>query len=997
MGEPQRHPHQNLFGDYDIQFGGFDKLMPHRLREVLLVAAPYDSFLLADDDRLTELVFSEYLDLNLRYAPRVTRVSSAKEALTRLREGRRFDIVITMAQVGETEAAAFAREVKSFAPRLPVVLLAFNSLEFSRLSAEEQAAFDRIFLWLGDPRIFMSIIKLTEDRLNIDHDIQRSGVQAVLLVEDSVRFCSAYLPLLYAELMKQTHLLMTEGINLTHKMLRMRARPKILLASSEEEAWALYERYRGNLLGVITDVEFPSQGRLDPEAGLRLAERIKAQDPDMPVLVQSSDTRFTSKAAAVGASFLDKKSPSLLRQLQSFMLNYLGFGEFVFRLEDGREVGRAADLHSLVTLLRSIPASSLEYHSRNNHFSKWLMARTEFELAYRLRPRKLSEFADVEGLRKHLLEAMHQSIHRTQSGAILQFDGRYFDRDSPFVKIGSGSIGGKARGLAFMNFALSRREVSERFPGVRLTVPNTAVLGTDVFEFFVEHNNLLPVIRAEGSNEDLCEAFLRAPLPSYVQKDLETFLARVQEPLAVRSSSMLEDARSQPFAGVYKTYMLPNSDPDPAVRLRQLERAVKLVYASTFSVEARSYLRFTARLPDEEKMAVIIQRIVGRAHDEGRRFYPDISGMAQSYNYYPIEPMQAEDGISYMALGLGKTIMDGYRSLRFSPAHPRSLHQFSTIKDFLDNSQREFLAVDTSRSDLEFSFDAEPHILRLGLEAAEADGTLAIAGSTYSSENDAVYDGIGRPGTRIVSFAPILKNELFPLAEILLFLCDLGMDAMGSHVELEFALTYDPSAQRPVDFNILQMRPMISRRLRKKADLSDADPKRVLCRSSKALGDGDIQDVADILYVKPAAFDAARTLDIAREIGEINETLKREGRFCLLAGPGRWGSADRRLGIPVKWNQISSARAIIETALEGFAVDPSYGAHFFHNVTSLGIGYFTLRPESEDRAVDWDWLSSQPALRETAYLRHVRLKSALDIRIDGGSGCGLILKPREDA
>jgi CheY-like chemotaxis protein len=983
---------QTIFGEYDVQFGGFDKLMPNRVREVLLVAAPYDSFLLADDDRLTELVFSEYLDLNLRYAPRVTRVSNAAQALAKLKGGESFDLVITMAQVGEIELAAFAREVKALFPRMPLVLLAFNTLDFTQLPDEDKAAFDRIFLWLGDPRIFMSIVKLVEDRLNIDHDIRLSGVQAVLVVEDSIRFYSSYLPIAYAEMMKQTQLLMAEGINLSHKMLRMRARPKVLLASSFEEAWELYARYRSNLLGVITDVEFPRGGKADPQAGLRLTEKIKTDDPDMPVLVQSSDAKFAPLAEAVGASFLDKGSPTLLKQLQSFMLTYFGFGDFVFRLADGAEAGRASDLHSMIELLQSVPPESVEYHASRNHFSKWLMARTEFEIAARLRPRKISEFKDLETLRKHLVETLHQFVHKTQLGTVLQFDGRYFDRDSPFVKLGSGSIGGKARGLAFMNFALSRREVAERFDGVRITVPNTAVIGTDVFDFFLEQNELHGVVRAEGDHAALCAAFLKARLPAYIMRDLETLVQRVQDPLAVRSSSMLEDARSQPFAGVYKTYMLPNNHPDPATRLRQLERAVKLVYASTFSPDARSYLRYTARLPDEEKMAVIVQRLVGRSRGNGARFYPDVSGVVQSYNYYPVPPMRPEEAVSYVALGLGKTIMDGYRSLRFSPAHPQNLHQFATVKDFLANSQREFLAVDTAGSVDDFDFDSEPNIARLGLDEAEVDGTLAAVGSTYSPENDAVYDGIGRAGTRLVTFAPILKNDLFPLAEILRFLCAMGTDAMGSHVEMEFALSVDPAAERPVEFNVLQMRPMISRQLNQKVNLYGVDPARVVCGSPKALGNGVLPEIHDVVYVKPDAFDPARTLEIAAQIGEINDALRHEGRMCLLLGPGRWGSGDRWLGIPVKWNQISSARAIVETNLERFVVDPSYGTHFFHNVTSLGIGYFTVNPQKGEGSIDWAWFDAQPALRETPLLRHLRLEKPLEVRIDGSSGQGVILK-----
>ena len=981
-----------LVGTYDIQFGGFDKLMPHRIREVLLVAAPYDSFLLADDDALTELVFSEYLDLNLRYAPRVTRVSTAAEALRRI-AAERFDLIITMAAVGNLDVAAFAREAKRLRPALPVILLCFNMMDVAQLAPEDKTAVDRVFVWLGDPRIFMSIVKLIEDQRNIDHDIALSNVQAIIVIEDSVRFYSSYLPVIYAELMKQTQLLMAEGINLSHKMLRMRARPKILLAHDFESAWALYEKYRANLLGVITDVQFRRGGREDSRAGLVLAEKVKADYEDMPVLVQSSDAATAAAAGSVGASFLEKTSPALLRQLQDFMLRYFGFGDFAFRDAAGQEYGRAADLHAMIERLKTVPDESIEFHASRNHFSKWLMARTEFEIAYRIRPRKVAEFKNIGELRRYLIETMHRFLHKTQLGTIIQFDGRYFDEESPFVKIGKGSIGGKARGLAFVNFLLSHTDLARRVAGVRITVPHTSVISTDAFDFFMEHNGLSAFVREERSDAELAEAFAGAQLPAYVMDDLRTMVGKIRGPLAVRSSSLLEDSRSQPLAGVYKTYMLPNNDPDPEERVAQLARAVKLVYASTYSAEARSYLRFSTHLPDEEKMAVIVQHLVGRPRAGGKRHYPSFSGVVQSYDYYPVPPIQPEDGAAFVALGLGKTIMDGYRSLRFSPGHPHCLHQFATLADTLACSQREFLALDLERRAGELGYDHEPNMVWLGLAAAEADGTLGPVGSTYSADNDTVYDGTSRPGLRVVTFAPILKNGVFPLTDILSAIIQMGREAMGSHVELEFAADIEPGEDGLQEFAILQMRPMISRWSAQKVRLDDLPSERVLCSSPRALGNGYIQDVADIVYVKPDRFDPARSAEIAAQIGEVNRALQREGRKCLLIGPGRWGSADPWLGIPVRWHQISASRVIVETTLEGFAVDPSYGTHFFHNVTSLGLGYLTVPAQPGEGTLRWEWLDRQPAASETELLRHVRLAQPLDIRIDGSSGRGVILAP----
>jgi len=979
----------NLVSNYEMQFGGFEKLMPRKISEILLVAVPYDSFLVADDERLTELVMGEYFDMHLRYAPKVTRVSTPEEAMRRL-ENSNFDLVIMMSQIGSFDVGGFARDIKRLRPRLPVVLLTFSNLDIAHLSDEDKQSLDKIFLWLGDPRLFVAITKLIEDELNIEHDIAQGDVQALILIEDSVRFYSSYLPVIYSEIMKQTQSLMAEGVNFAHKMLRMRARPKILLVSDFEQAYGLYKKYRGNLLGVITDVQYSKGGKIDPEAGFKFAEMLHLNDPDIPVLIQSSDSGWEKKATDMGASFINKNSPSILRQFQAFMFAYLGFGDFIFRLENGKEVGRAADLYSMVQMLKTVPAESILYHSSNNHFSKWLMARTEFEIAYSLRPIKNTEFADAEGLRRYLIETLHQFIHNTQMGTIANFDEKFYEGDAPFVKIGSGSIGGKARGLAFINLLLSKNNLSRRFEGVNMTVPNTVVLSTDVFDLFMDQNDLHSFVRQEHTTEEIAERFAAAELPNYVRSDLRVLAERINGPLAVRSSSLLEDSRAQPFAGVYKTYMLPNNHTDPDERARQLGEAIKFVYASVFSEDARAYLRMTAHLQEEEKMAVVIQKVVGKSFD-GTHYYPTFSGVAQSYNYYPVPPMEPEDGVSYVALGLGKTIMDGFKSLRFSPKYPHNLHQLSSVKDFLSNSQREFMAVDIKDCGQEMHYDTEPNIVALDLAAAERDGSLGFVGSTYSAENDVVYDGIGRAGARLVTFAPILKDDVFPLADILNFMLSVGREAMGSHVEMEFAVSMKDDGS-VIDFYILQMRPMISRQATQKVVLDGIAPEKIACESPRVLGNGVITDIADIVYVKHENFNAEFTKTIAAQIGDINDKLKPEGRRCLLVGPGRWGSSDPWLGIPVKWNQISMSRVIVETALESFAIDPSYGTHFFHNVTSLGIGYFTVSDLKHEGHIDWAWLDSLPAMDETEYVRHVRLPRPLEIRIDGAQGKGVILK-----
>lgn len=980
-----------LLADYGTEFGGFEKLMPHRIKNVLMVASLYDSFLLADDERLNQALFSELLDTTVHAAPRITRVSSAEQAVERLEKGQ-YDLVIAMIQIGDTDMDNFVAGLKQARPGLPVVLLSFNMQDVMNISEPARTQADGVFLWNGDTRIFSAIINLLEDGMNFGHD-SKVGVQAVLLVEDNIKFYSSYLPIIYSELMKQTQIVMAEELNPSKKMLRLKARPKVLFCNNFDKAWEIYSAYKSNLLGVISDIEYPMAGKCEPEAGLLLAKKIKAENPDMPVLLQSSNSRFAAAAQSLGASFMNKSAPDLSKSLRSFIVRYFGFGDFVFTGRNGLELARAADLHTMLKLLKTVPAESILYHASRNHFSKWLFARTEFETAYHIRPKLISEFGDSEALRKYLIETLYQFIYKTQLGTVLKFDRKLFDNATPFVKIGSGSIGGKARGLAFVDFLLSRSDLAERFPGVLITVPNTIVLATDVFDFFLEQNSLDAVTNEHYSGAHIADIFLKARLPDYVLQDLRAVVEKLDGPLAVRSSSLLEDSKTQPFAGIYKTYMLANNSPDPELRLRELEKAVKYIYASTFSGEAAAYRRLTPHLPDEEKMAVIIQKVVGRSYAGGERFYPVFSGVVQSYNYYPAPPLTSEDPIAHIAMGLGKTIVEGHTALRFSPSHPRNLHQFSTIDDFFNNSQKSFIALDIAGAETKpLAYDKEPDLRPVEIEAAEADGTLELVASSYSADNDVITDSLSQPGARLVTFAPILKNELIPLSEILKSLSKLGREAMGANIEIEFAATFDPQT-RAAQFNILQMRPMVSRSVVKKVKFDDLDPADIVCSSRSTLGNGCINDVSDLIYVKPETFTSLKTPEIASEIGELNLKLKAESRFCMIIGPGRWGSSDPFLGIPVKWNHISHSRVIIEAAYGDFSADPSYGTHFFHNLTSLGIGYFTVDPGRDEGFIDWAWLNSRPVLADLRYVRHIRLDGPLDIRIDGTTGKGVIARP----
>ncbi len=970
--------------DYEIEFGGFDKLMPHRIKNVLMVASLYDSFLLADDDRLNEALFGELSDTAGRSTPKITRVATAEQALEKVKKGS-YDLVIAMIQVGETDMADFFRGIKAGRPELPVVLLSFNVQDIKNMSEETKHLADGICLWSGDTRIFSAIINIIEDARNFDHD-SKVGVQAVLLVEDNIKFYSSYLPIIYTELLKQTQIVMAEELNPVKKTLRLRARPKILFCSTYEEAWALYEKYKENLLGVISDIEYPMGNSCHPEAGLILTRRIKADKPDMPVLLQSSNPRFARQAVELGASFVHKAASDLSKQLRAFILRYFGFGDFVFTDTHNMELARAADLHTMLKLLKMVPVDSILYHAGRNHFSKWLLARTEFEAAYNIRPKKISEFGNGESLRKYLIETLHQFIYRTQLGTVLKFDRKLFDNSTPLVKIGSGSIGGKARGLAFVDFLLGKTDLETRWPGVTVNVPNTIVIATDVFDFFMEQNALDQLTGDGHTSEQVSAAFEKAKLPDYVTRDLEAVIAKLEGPLAVRSSSLLEDSKTQPFAGIYKTYMLANNHPDPARRLEELERAIKFVYASVFSAEARAYRKLNPLIIDEEKMAVVIQCVVGRRHESGR-FYPAFAGVMQSYNYYPVPPLEAEDPIAHIALGLGKTIVEGYTALRFSPAHPQNLHQFSTLGDFLANSQKKFIALRADAGDAPLRYEEEPALVTVGVEEADADGSLELVGSSYSADEDRVYDGISTPGRKLITFAPILKNEALPLSEILSAVSTLGKEAMGCNIEMEFACDYDPESGAAA-FNILQMRPMVSRSPVKKVTLRDLKPENLLLLSAQALGNGSHRDISDLVYVIPENFDALKTREIAAEINDLNARLRAEGRSYIIIGPGRWGSSDPMLGIPVKWNHISGSRIIVEAAYGDFVVDPSYGTHFFHNVTSLGLGYLTINETGPESYINWDRIKAVKPVSEAAYIRHVRFDRPLDIRIDGSAGKG---------
>ncbi len=967
----------------------FDSLMPHRVHDILVVASSYDAFILEEGGRLTELILNEYVSLNLTYAPSITRASSAEEALEFI-EKKHFNLILSMLWSGSAEAFDFGLRIKQIDPRVPVVMFAFDAREVRRLQLDRAAqGYDEIFTWSGDTGLFLAVIKLFEDRWNVDHDTSVASVRTILLIEDSIRFTSLYLPLLYTEIMKQTQSLMDEGINVTHRLLRMRARPKILLARNYEEAAALYQKYKRYMLGVISDVRFPRNGKPDPEAGVDFVRAIRAEDPTLPVVLQSSQANGQLLAESVNGHYINKRSQSLLTDLQQFIEKNFGFGDFVFRLPNGSEVARANDLRSLQEQMERIPDASLEYHARRNDFSNWLRARTEFGLASLIRPRRVSEFESMSDLRRYLVKTFNQHRLETQRGVIADFSPRRFDEDSSFVRIGHGSLGGKGRGLAFASHLILHQGMTRAFPGVRIEVPPTAVIGTDIFDDFMSQNHLFEIAYTAQDDRRIARAFLAARLPREAQDDLASFLSQVDYPLAVRSSSLLEDSQFQPFAGIYDTYMVPNNHTHPTVRLAQLSKAIKLVYASTFSTASKRYMENTPYRVEDEKMAVILQRLVGFPH--GDRYYPSFSGVARSHNFYPIAPMQHEDGLAVVALGLGRQVVSGADALRFSPVHPRHIPEFGSTQTTLRASQRRFYALDLGRTHLmPAMMEGESNLLCLGLKEAKEDNTLAPVCSSYSLENDVIYDGMRAGATPVITFAPILKAETFPLAAILRSLLDLGKREMGSPVEMEFAVDLNSD---PAWFGFLQIRRLVVGGEPDDVRLDAPTIEKSVLYCEKALGNGVIDGICDIVYVDPTIFDSAHTMKIAKTVAEMNEQLREENRPCILIGPGRWGSADPWLGIPVSWEQISQARVIVEAGIENFRVTPSQGTHFFQNITSLRIGYFTINPYLGDGRVDWDWFAAQPTVRDTEQVRHIRTKSPVRVRIDGQSGRGVILPP----
>ena len=975
---------------FEHESAHFDLLMPFKVKNILLVSSLYDMYNLREDGKLTNMLLSEYAELRLSSAPTIKRVKSGSKALEALKESH-FDLIIVFRSLSDIDSFEFSSEAKSLCPDIPVVLLAFHHRELELMRAQDTNAFDNIFIWSGESKILLTIIKLVEDTRNVEADTSLIGVRVIILVENSVRFYSSFLPLIYTEIMQQTSALLSESINSANRLLRMRARPKILLAENFEDGLALFNKYKKYLLGIISDIQFSKDGKTDETAGIQLVKMIKKEVSDLPVLLQSSDEGRAEQAAACNAGFLNKKSPRLLKELGKFINQNFGFGDFVFRLPDGTELERASSFRGMQRCVALVDIRSLVFHAESNHFSNWLIARSEFDLAARLRPRRVSDFDSPKALRAFLLETLKDFRHERQVGVVTDFSRDQFDGHAEFLRIGEGSLGGKGRGLAFINHLVNRFPVHNAFEGTRISVPRSAVICTGAFDQFMEANELTEFALGERSDEEIIEAFSNATIPQDLEEDLKSFLAIADYPLAVRSSSLLEDCHYQPFAGIFDTHFLPNNQPLLEDRVERLLVAIKLIYASVYFRNAKHYTEATGNRTEEEKMAVILQKIVGK--NRGGHFYPMLSGMARSYNFYSVGHLNPEDGIAYTALGLGKTIMEGENCLFFSPANPRVLPQFSTPQDYLGKTQHDFFAVDMKDPSVFPEKGGEIGLIKLKMAEAEPHGVLQFVGSTYSADNDRIYPGVGRKGPRLITFDPILKSKVFPLAEILQHLLKLGSSAMNVPVEVEFAAEINSDPDKPNEFRFLQIRPMMVEESFEDVSVYDDDNEQIFCKSDQALSNGRIEGVRDILFVRNDNFERANMIHMADQIGEYNQKFKDEDLPYMLIGPGRWGTSDRWLGIPTKWDQVSSARVIVEADYGDFMVEPSFGTHFFQNLITFSIAYLTINSASKYNALDWDWLNSIEAVSETEYVRHVRLDQPLNILIDGRSGKAVIFKP----
>jgi hypothetical protein len=973
----------------------FHSLMQFRVREILLISTVYDAYIIEREGKLSELIFREFYQLNISNAPRITSVPSYEKAEKKM-EKKSYDLVIIMMGVDKKSPFDISRKIKELKKKMPVLLLLNNNSDTKYLSKHEDELkyIDKLFVWNGDSKIFLAMIKYVEDKMNVKKDTKEGMVRVILLVEDSIRYYSRYLPTIYTVVMKQIQNLIEEESDEFNKMLRMRARPKILIVSNYEDAVKIYQKYKDYLLCVISDVKYKKNGIMDPEAGIKFIKHVKKRTPTIPTLLQSSNIFNAPKAFENESSFLYKNSESLHLELKKYFVDNLGFGDFIFKNENEEVLAAAHTIQEFEECLETLPNESIIYHSKKNHFSTWLIARGHINIAQKLRPLSIDSFSSIKKLKETILTPLKEIIYNRKKGEVIEFENSRYRENNYITRLSPGSLGGKGRGVAFSNFLIENINFSEIIPNISIRIPKTAIIGTHEFEQFLEHNHFLDdTIYFEKDYSRTKEIFLKAKLTGKLIGKLRKYLKDINRPIAVRSSGLFEDSLLHPFAGVYHTYLLPNTSEDIEVRLKQLTKAIKLVYSSIFTESAKNYFEAVDYKIEEEKMAVIIQEVVGEKHDD--LYYPDISGVAQSYNYYPFSYMKPEDGIVVLALGLGRYVVEGEKAYRFSPKYPK-LEILST-KDQFTATQTHFYAIDLNKSIPNLSKGEDITLVKNDIQRAENDGVLNDLASTFDIKNGRVVPGIHTNGPRIINFANIIKYNKYPIAEAVNLVLELFKTAMGSPVEIEFSITLNPKNKNKATFYILQIKPLIKGEHVFDIKMDEIKKDDLILYTEYCMGNGLIDDITDMILVDHDKFDKSKTLDMVREIEYFNNKLKKEDRKFILVGPGRWGTSDRWLGIPVLWTQISNAKIIVETDIDGFSPDASLGSHFFHNITSMNVGYFTIKNDKKTDYIDFKKIfENSDVLEETTYVKHISFNKQLSIMMDGKQGISLIQLESEE-
>ena len=965
-------------------------LILHRVHEILLIASSYDAFVMEEDGGLTEQVLHEYIGMSFGNAPRIWRAETAADAMKMLQETQ-FDLVLVMMRISDMDPISIATQIKKLNSSIPIILLAFDESELKQLPDDLQGtAIDQVFIWSGNANVFLAIVKQIEDKLNIERDVNLGDVRCIILIEDRPRYYSSILPLIYKEISRNIKRLMDKSLNDTERLLHMRARPKILLATTYEEAQDFFKKYQQNTIGIISDIRFPKNGIQDPEAGQSFVRWARSVDPSIPILLQSRYEINAQLAKELHVNFVNKKSKSMLQELRDFITINFGFGDFIFKTPNGEVVDHATDIEGLKNAIQTIPEESLEFHASSNHFSNWLAARGEFILASKIRPLNYRDFKDSNEHRKFLIQLVAEAIDLKKETHVVEFEPENFDPRKNFMRICPGSLGGKARGIAFSNSLLSESKLENEFPNVTIRVPQAYVIATAEYDKFMSDNNLWEKAIKTKTNKQIDALFQTAKLSESIEISLRAIIEVIKHPIAVRSSSLLEDSQYQPLSGAYATYMLPNNASKVNVRFHQLCSAVKRVYASMFHKEAISLIESSVHSIEQEKMAIIIMELIGQSFDN--RFYPTFSGTTQSFNYYPVSYMKRNEGVAFVALGLGRTVAEGEKSLRFSPKYPAILPQYYSIKATLASSQNSFYVLDLNKNTKALLNGETENLDLFDLQVAEDDKVLSWVGSVVSNEDNVLRDSLNHEGTRVITFAPILKFGLFPLADILNKFLELGQRALGCEVEIEFAVNLFKDKNKKPEFCILQIKPMVvgvSEELTHELDLTKDN---IICHSTLTLGNGQFNDIINIIFVDPAKFNSAQSKIIAREIETLTAQLGTKTPYILI-GPGRWGTADPWLGIPVKWQQISGAKIIVEVGLPEFPVDPSFGSHFFQNITSMRLGYFTVNHKSKEDMLDMKWLKGQKIVQALKFTQWIQTDAPLSVVINGQSGEGHILKP----